>query len=43
MTLAAFLNDLMAGRDHRPVGAVVTAGGHRFRKLPGGWVADYSA
>lgn len=41
MTLAAFLGELMAGRDDRPVGAVVTAGEHRFKKLPYGWVAIY--
>lgn len=43
MTLSHFLARLVAGDDPHPVGAVVAAGGHRFRKLPHGWVADYSA
>jgi len=43
MTLSHFLSRLVAGDDPHPVGAVVTAGGHRFRKFAHGWVAVYSA
>lgn len=41
MTLSHFLSRLVAGDDPHPVGAVVVAGEHWFKKLPSGWVATY--